>query len=70
MFGPLEHASPGEPSRCSHFFRLTAARNGRIPVVPQPRIEGRGCHARVRVCGPTSHNPWTSDSHLNYPGWE
>jgi hypothetical protein len=41
----------GQSRSC--FFRLTAARNRRIPVVPQPRVEGRGCHARVRVCGPT-----------------
>jgi len=40
----------GQSRSC--FFRLTAARNRRIPVVPQPRVEGRGCHARVRVCGP------------------
>ena len=38
----------------SHFFRLTAALNGRIPVVPQPRIEGRGVN-RGRACaGPNN----------------
>ncbi len=41
-------------SRLFSFFRLTAARNGRIPVVPQPRIEGRGVNQgrRVRPCLP------------------
>lgn len=40
----------------SLFFRLTAARNGRIPVVPQPRIEGRGVHqgALPRPCSPAT----------------
>jgi len=32
------------------FFRLTAARNRRIPDVPQPRIEGPGVNLGVRVC--------------------
>ena len=47
----------GNPDyRMFSFFRLTAARNGRIPFVPQPRIEGRGVTqgALVRPCSPAT----------------
>jgi len=50
------------------FFRLTAALNRRIPVRPQPRIEGRG-QPRVRVCGPTPRSLEQKQKCSNHP-WE
>jgi hypothetical protein len=48
------------PSQRFSFFRLTVARNGRIPVVPQPRIEGRGVNLGYACAALPSHNPWSA----------
>lgn len=50
-------SNPGDPRHLSsRFFRLTAARNGRIQVVRQPRIEGRGVAPGPVCAAPQSHN--------------
>ena len=41
------------------FFSLTAARNGRIPDVPQPRIEGRGFKSGYVCAALPSQYPWS-----------
>jgi hypothetical protein len=48
------------------FFRLTAARVGRIPVIRQPRIEGRGAKqgALARPCPSAIHG-----AKLQVPGF-
>jgi hypothetical protein len=60
-FGDPRHAS-------SRFFRLTAARNGRIPVVPQPRIEGRGADRDARATLPSRNHRSTINKRPDQDG--
>jgi hypothetical protein len=39
------------------FFYLTGVRNERIPVLPQPRAEGRGVKSGHAVYGPALPQP-------------
>src|SRR5580700_10873253 len=58
---PGQGGAPGiRRHRRSRFFPLTAARNGRIPVMLQPRIEGRGVNPGYACAALPSQNPWSA----------
>lgn len=61
MFGPLvgRRGQVRPSSGAIVFFLLTAARNGRIPDVPQPRIEGLGFKSGYVCAALPSRNPWS-----------